>query len=536
MLGQLSWSPQCRGMKVRPLIRIAKSGRGYSAYSGGVWPVRYPGIRRYWRIPVQGISRSARLALALPAPPNVVRLPVLSASPGWSLRFRESHALRAPSGGEETWRDCRRHGEREFRHPDCVRDRAWTDAAGRPRACPGGGGVMPGMNTGIRLDDPTVVAAFRSALVHQGLIALLVFASLGMIWISARVSLRPPGPDAGLAGTVGPASPEPTWRQVLRVGFGLLWLLDGILQAQPQMALGLPSQVMEPTAASSPHWVQHLVNWAGTTWSYHPLQAAAASVWIQVGIGIWMLGSSRGVLSRLAGLASVGWGLVVWAFGESFGGIFAPGLTWLFGAPGAVLIYCVAGALIALPDRAWHSRRLGRLTLAGAGAFLVGMAVLQAWPGRGFWQGTVHGHPGTLAGMTAAMAPTPQPHVLSAWISAFTAFDETHGFAVNLFIVIALVVIGAAFLSGRPRLIRPALAIFAVLCLAAWMLVEDFGVFGGVGTDPNSMIPMVLIAVSGYLAVARAPAPTAATEQASAAPQPASWRDRLRIARAPRST
>ena len=57
-----------------------------------------------------------------------------------------------------------------------------------------------------------------------------------------------------------------------------------------------------------------------------------------------MLAASRGPLSRLAGLASVGWGLVVWVFGEAFGSIFAPGLTWLFGAPGAVLIYCVAGA------------------------------------------------------------------------------------------------------------------------------------------------------------------------------------------------
>ena len=107
-------------------------------------------------------------------------------------------------------------------------------------------------------------------------------------------------------------------------------------------------------------------------------------------------------------------------FGESFGGIFAPGLTWLFGAPGAVLIYCVAGALIALPERVWHSRRLGRAVLAGTGLFLVGMAVLQAWPGRGFWQGVSGGQPGTLAGMTGSMAQTPQPGVLSGWVSAFT--------------------------------------------------------------------------------------------------------------------
>ncbi len=41
----------------------------------------------------------------------------------------------------------------------------------------------------------------------------------------------------------------------------------------------------------------------------------------------------------MAGLVSVGWGLIVWAFGEAFGGIFAPGLSFLFGAPGAVIFY-----------------------------------------------------------------------------------------------------------------------------------------------------------------------------------------------------
>ena len=115
----------------------------------------------------------------------------------------------------------------------------------------------------------------------------------------------------GASGTGRPpaaALAEPAWRQVLRVGFGLLWVFDGILQAQPKMAIGLPSQVIEPIAASSPHWVQHLVNWAGTTWSYHPMQAGAAAVWIQVGIGIWLLAAPRGPLSRLAGPGQRGLG------------------------------------------------------------------------------------------------------------------------------------------------------------------------------------------------------------------------------------
>jgi cytochrome oxidase Cu insertion factor (SCO1/SenC/PrrC family) len=394
---------------------------------------------------------------------------------------------------------------------------------------------MPGMSSGLDLSDPTVVAAFKAALVHQGLIALLIFALVGLAWITLRAWLPASAAGTGVAPEATAAgAAEPAWRRLLRIGFGLLWVFDGILQAQPKMAVGLPSQVIEPIAAASPGWVQRLVNAGGTTWSYHPMQAGASAVWIQVGIGIWLIVAARGPLSRLAGLASVGWGLVVWAFGEAFGGIFAPGLTWLFGAPGAVLIYAMAGALIALPERAWRTRRLGRLLTAGIGVFLVGMAVLQAWPGRGFWQGISHGQPGTLAGMTASMAQTPQPGFLSAWVHAFTTFDEAHGFAVNLFVVAALAVTGAVFLSGRPRLIRPALIGFTVLCLADWALIEDLGFLGGLGTDPNSMIPFVLMATAGYLAVARAPA--AAPESAAAqSATPGGWRERLRVAAAPRT-
>ena len=364
---------------------------------------------------------------------------------------------------------------------------------------------MPGMNSGLNVNDPAVVAAFKAALLHQGLIALLIFAVLGLAWAGLRAWLPArAGPDA--PGPGAPAGPEPAGRQLLVIGFGNLWLFDAILQAQPKMAIGLPSQVIEPTAASSPAWVQQWVNWAGTAWSYHPVQAGAAAVWIQAGIGVWLIAAPRGGMSRLAGVASAGWGLIVWVFGESFGGLFAPGLTWLTGAPGAALLYVVAGLLIALPESAWHSPRLGRLALAGLGVFLGGMAVLQAWPGRGFWQGTAHGQPGVLAGMAQSMSLTPQPGFLSRWLAAFGAFDEAHGFAVNLFVVAVLAVVGAAFVSGRPRLVRLACIGFIAVCLADWVLVQDLGFLGGLGTDPNSMIPFALLATGGYLALTRVPA------------------------------
>jgi cytochrome oxidase Cu insertion factor (SCO1/SenC/PrrC family) len=412
---------------------------------------------------------------------------------------------------------------------------------------------MSGMGSSLQLTNQTVVAAFRSALIHQGIIALLIFFLLAMLWVSVREWLpaarhRPGAAPGGLAA-------EPAARRLIRVGFGVLWLVDGVLQMQPGMPLGLPSNVTEPAAAGAPGWVRHVVGFGGQAWSYHPVAAAASAVWIQIGIGIWLLTAARGPWSRLGGLASVGWGLAVWIFGEAFGGLFTPGLSWLFGAPGAALLYAVAGALIALPDRAWLGGQLGRRLLAGAGVFLAAMAVLQAWPGRGFWSGTTGRQPGSLTSMLQDMSQSSQPGFLASLVRGFGTFTAGHGFLVNLIVVVALAVTGTGLVAGAlvpawRRVLRPAVGLLLVLSAATWLLVQDLGVFGGLGTDPNSMIPFALLVVAGYLAVAPVPAvatvagPAVAGEAAVAAERVAAgaadagpaaaavpaagWRDRLR--------
>jgi len=386
---------------------------------------------------------------------------------------------------------------------------------------------MQGMGGTLSGSNPLIVAAFESALRHQALVVLILLIIAATAWVWPYTAPRP-RPDVGPAGaTDEPAALEATQpatelgehpaRKFLRISFGFLWIFDGLLQLQQGMPVGLPTQVVQPAAASSPHWVQHLVNNGTLIWLRHPISAAASAVWIQVGVGVLMLVARSGRLSQLAGAVSVGWGLVVLVFGEAFGGIFGSGLSWLFGAPGAVLFYVVAGVLIALPERAWVEQRIGRALLGVLGVFFVAMAVLQAWPGRGFWQGQrdPHGSAGALTSMVQTMSKTPQPHAMSSVVSSFASFDAQHGWMVNLFIVLALAGIGIALLTGREQVTFVALVCSSVLCIAVWVFVQDLGFLGGVGTDPNSMIPTMLLIGAGYLALTRRPAEVAhATEHA----------------------
>jgi len=377
-------------------------------------------------------------------------------------------------------------------------------------------------------DDPTITTAFRAQLGHQFLIVLIMAIALLLAWNTIRTiryrravstgTFHPPVPEHRLR-------PEPPARRLLRIAFGVLWIVDGLLQSQVSMPGGLPDEVLRPAASTSPDWVQHLVNVAVTVWSDHPVSAAAATVWIQVGIGTFLLVAPRGYWSRSAGAVSAAWGLVVWVFGEAFGGVFAPGSSWLFGTPGAALLYVVAGALVALPDPRWETPRLGRGILRGMGVFFIGLGILQAWPGRGSWSGPAGERGGTLAAFVRAKARLPQPAVFSAGPRSLASFDATHAWVVNLALVVLLIGIGVTFVAGRRRLLRAGVIAAAVLCLVDWVLVQDLGVFGGVGPDPNSMIPMALLFTAGYLAVVKLPAeaPAPADVAPSSAPAGAAY-------------
>jgi hypothetical protein len=141
---------------------------------------------------------------------------------------------------------------------------------------------MPGIDAGLNENNPTIVAAFHTALLHQGLLVLLILAVAGLTLnalrsLGFRRTSNAGVPDARTS-LSGHGTPEPLARRFLRISFGLAWLFDGVLQAQSSMPLGMFPHRIQPTAAASPAWVQHIVNAGATIWTYHPVQVAAAAV------------------------------------------------------------------------------------------------------------------------------------------------------------------------------------------------------------------------------------------------------------------
>jgi hypothetical protein len=296
-------------------------------------------------------------------------------------------------------------------------------------------------------------------------------------------------------------------RSFLRALLGSLWLLDGLLQAQPSMPGSFANRILAPIATGTPSWLAAVIHWEIGIWQAHPVHLAVATVLIQAGIGVSILAGGDTRLGRWGLWASVIWGALVWVLGEALGGLLAPGASLIAGAPGSVLAYVAAAGLLLAPAEIWRSGRVVRLIEVGIGAtFLLGV-LLQTIPEEGFWNST------GIGGLFAAMARAPQPGALSEPIRAFASLVAADPLLWNALLTSSMVVIGVAYcLGGGGR----ALAVATVVWLAfAWWFGQDFGAPGtGVTTDPN-LAPLLV----ALLLTAEAPSGWVT-----------GWADRLQIA------
>lgn len=282
-------------------------------------------------------------------------------------------------------------------------------------------------------------------------------------------------------------------RSFLRIALGSFWILDGLLQAQPAMASAFSSQVIGAVAGSQPAWMEYLLRWEAYLWQLHPLSFDVATVLIQIGIGVSILGGNGRSLASKAGLwVSIAWALVVWVGGEAMGGLLTRGASEIFGAPGAALFYAGAAALLLAPYSMWRDKKAARTIRYMIGATFMFGAVIQALPYENLWNGQ------RLSSMFHTMSTTPQPWFLSAPIAGI-AHRITNAPAVwngALVAIMAILAVGAFSRKGAKTWSWAA----GLFIGATWWFGQDFGILGGVGTDPNIGLMLIVLIVTSELA------------------------------------
>jgi hypothetical protein len=212
---------------------------------------------------------------------------------------------------------------------------------------------------------------------------------------------------------------------------------------------------------------------------------------IQVLIGLGLILSKKTVKAAL--LVSFAWALIVWWFGEGFGGLTSNTLpSPLMGAPGAVILYAIVGLLV------YPTRKERGISPADTGP-LGDRGGLWAWSAlwivsAGLWLANINRAKGATQEMINGMAEA-SPHWLAKFQTSVGNHTHTHGTT----IAIVLAVISVAVALGVWTPLRwPALALGIVVSLAYWVFGQSLGgpFWAESATDVNAGPLFVLLAVA----------------------------------------
>ena len=291
-----------------------------------------------------------------------------------------------------------------------------------------------------------------------------------------------------------------------QTALGLIWLLDGALQFQSFMySKGFVSLLLGLTAGQ-PRWVASSVTWGANTAGGNLSVYNTLFALVQVAIGLGLLYRPA---VKPALVLSFAWALFVWWFGEAFGMMFmattpmggAPMASALTGAPGAVLLYGLIGAIV------WPNARAGGLLgVRGARTLWAVLWLVMAY----LWLVEAGGANAITNAINAA------PSGMS-WLSSVQDWFATavNGQGTWIAIVLAALsaVIGVAV--GVNWRAKEFLAVAVVLNLLYWVVGQGFGgIFQGGATDPNAGLLFVLLAYVMYaLTPIGEPASAAARER-----------------------
>jgi len=278
----------------------------------------------------------------------------------------------------------------------------------------------------------------------------------------------------------------------IQIALGVFWLLDGLFQFKSFMYThGIVTQILRPAAEGQPSLIggpmKTIDNFYGNDLTLWNTLAAE----IQCAIGLGLICSRKTVKPAL--LVSFGWALVVWWFGEGFGGLTAhTEPSPLMGAPGAVILYAIVGLLV------WPTGKKPGSSPADGGP-LGERGGLIAWSALWvmstiLWLLNVNRAPGATHAMIAGMAEA-APH----WLATvqMSVANDSQGQGTTIAVVLAIVSLAVA-IGAWTRLRWMALALGIAVSLIYWVLGQRIGgpFWVNEATDVNSAPLFVLLAVA----------------------------------------
>jgi hypothetical protein len=295
-----------------------------------------------------------------------------------------------------------------------------------------------------------------------------------------------------------PAGPVPVpGRRALQICLGLVWLLDAGLQFQPYMFEPFfVTQGIKLSEAGNPSVVASSVDWVSQLMLQHIALYNALFATTQLLIGCGML--FRRTL-RLALAGSIAWAAAVWWFGESLGGIFT-GASPLAGFPGAVVLYALIAVLLWPAGQKPDGQAPGRKPASPASPATSGP--LRARWANALWL-VLWGSFAYFLLLPDNRAPDAMAEIFSttdgqpAWIvslmNGMSSLAGQRGTEISAVLAVACGLVAVGVLV-RPA-IKPALVLSILLALFFWIAEGAGGIFTGQGTDPNTGLLLILLAV-----------------------------------------
>ncbi len=292
-------------------------------------------------------------------------------------------------------------------------------------------------------------------------------------------------------------------RKALQRVLGVLWLIDGLLQLQPQMfTMNMVNGVMRPMLEGQPGFLEPSLQFIVNQTTLHLIEVNLLIAVVQILLGLGFLFLPDRWVKELV-IASIVWSLIVWFGGEGMSMLLTGTASVITGAPGAVLLYPLLGLAIwprrksttvttdaarSAGDDGLLSRGILRYILAG---FWIFAALLQLQPT--WWQsGQISGAIGAMVGAGGFNGILVDP-VLQQ-LSNATANIEI---PLNIALIVVFLAIGIGLAVVRQDQVRPFLVASIVVSVLIWYISQAFGmIFTGMATDFNSGLLLVVMALA----------------------------------------